>query len=116
MEIAPGHMEGVLEWGCVGRHGSQMSDRRIGKAALNVPVTQMVKTGAMRRSVHAVIFPLVSQLKKDMPPLNSTERQERRVGGLKLARLICNTVSITSRSMRSKNACLTVRLRLYSAF
>ena len=38
----------------------------IGKAVLNVPVTQMVKTGGMRRSVQAVTSPLVSQLKEDI--------------------------------------------------
>lgn len=51
--------------------GTRVTDERqarIGKAALNVPVTQMVKTGVMRRSVQVVTFPLaaVSQLKKDM--------------------------------------------------
>ena len=49
----------------------------IGKAALNVPVTQMVKTGGMWRSVQAVTSPLVSQLKDILQHGENSDSENR---------------------------------------
>ena len=50
----------------------------MGKATLNVPVTQMVRTGAMRRSgsVQVATFPLASQLEKDIWEEEEEEEEE----------------------------------------
>jgi hypothetical protein len=60
-----------------GTRATDERQARIGKAALNVPVTQMAKMGAMRRSVQLATFPLVSQLKKDMLEDEAGEHGER---------------------------------------
>lgn len=56
-----------------------------------MPVTQMMRTGAMRRSVQVVTFPLVSQLKNDM----WEEEQELQHGGkTRSLRIGLQTVSV----------------------